>query len=61
LPSLGRDEAKKLIENNGGKVAASMSKNTSYLLAGDGGGSKHSDAIKIGTTIIDEEAFKNML
>lgn len=61
LPSLSRDEAKKIIEESGGKVAASVSKNTNYLLAGEGGGSKRDDAIKVGTTIIDEEAFKNML
>lgn len=61
LPTLSRDEAREIIEGNGGKVAASVSKNTSYLLAGDGGGSKRDDALMIGTTIIDEETFKNML
>lgn len=61
LPSLSRDEAKDLIEQNGGKVAGSVSKKTDYLLAGDGGGSKREDALKFGITIIDEVGFKNML
>lgn len=61
LPTLSRDDAKDLIEKSGGKVAASVSKNTDYLLAGEGGGSKRTDAEKIGTKIISEEEFKNML
>jgi DNA ligase (NAD+) len=50
-----------LIEDNGGKVAASVSKNTDYLLAGEGGGSKRTDAEKFGVKIIDEKALKTML
>ena len=61
LPTLSRDEAKDVIENNGGKVVASVSKNTDYLLAGDGGGSKRADAEKFGTKIISEEDLKNMI
>ncbi|TXG99854.1 MAG: NAD-dependent DNA ligase LigA [Candidatus Moraniibacteriota bacterium] len=61
LATLSRDDAKDLIEKNGGKVAASVSKNTDYLLAGEGGGSKRTDAEKIGTKIVTEEEFKNML
>ncbi len=61
LPSLSRDEAKNLIEDNGGKVSGSVSKKTDYLLAGDGGGGKRDDAIKFGVTIIDEFALKDML
>ncbi len=61
LPSLSRDEAKKLIEDNGGKVASSVSSRTSYLLAGENAGSKYDDAQKYGTAIIGEEDFKNML
>lgn len=61
LPTLSRDDAKDLIEKNGGKVAASVSKNTDYLLAGEGRGSKRTDAEKIGTKIVTEEEFKNML
>ncbi len=61
LPSLSRDGAKDLIEQHGGKVAGSVSKNTSYLLAGDGGGSKRTDAEKLGIKIISEERLTKML
>lgn len=61
LPTLSRDDAKDLIEKNGGKVAASVSKNTDYLLAGEGGGSKRTDAEKLGTTIITEEELKKLV
>lgn len=61
LPTLSRDEAKALIENNGGKVSGSVSKNTTYLLAGEAGGSKRTDAEKLGIKIINETGFKNML
>jgi DNA ligase (NAD+) len=61
LPTLSRDEAKDLIEQHGGKVAASVSKNTDYLLAGEGGGSKKTDAEKIGTKILGEDELKNMV
>ena len=61
LPKLSRDEAKDLIEKNGGKVTASISKSTDYLLAGEGGGSKRDDAIKFEIKIIDESELVNML
>lgn len=61
LPTLSRDEAKKIIEENGGKVASSVSSRTSYLLAGENAGSKYDDAQKYGIVILSEEEFKNML
>jgi DNA ligase (NAD+) len=61
LPTLSRDEAKKLIEDNGGKVASSVSSRTSYLLAGENAGSKYDDAQKYRISIVSEEEFKNML
>ncbi len=61
LPTLSREDAKKLIEENGGKVANSVSSRTSYLLAGENAGSKYDDAIKNSVEIIGEEEFKNML
>ncbi len=61
LPTLSRDEAKKMIQDNGGKVSGSVSKNTNYVLAGDSPGSKYDEAQKLGVKIIDEEAFLKML
>lgn len=61
LPTLSREDAKKIIEDNGGKVATSISKNTNYLLAGEGGGGKRADAEKLGTKIIGEEELLAML
>ena len=60
LPSLSRDEAKDLVELHGGKVSASISKTTNYLLAGEGGGGKRGDAEKLGIKIIDEEQLKKL-
>lgn len=61
LPSLSRDGAKELIEEQGGKVASSVSRNTDYLLAGEGGGSKRQDAEKYGVKIIDEVHLTKLL
>ncbi len=61
LPTLSRDEAKVLIEKNGGRVQTSVSTRTSYLLAGENAGSKLTDAEKIGTVIITEDELKSML
>jgi DNA ligase (NAD+) len=61
LPTLKRDEAKALIEKNGGAVIGSVSKNTDYVLAGEAAGSKMDKARSLGVKIIDEDAFKAML
>ncbi len=61
LPTLSRDEAKKLIEDNGGKVAGSVSSRTSYLLTGENAGSKLLDAEKFQIEILDEATFKKVL
>ncbi|MCK5759627.1 MAG: NAD-dependent DNA ligase LigA [Clostridiales bacterium] len=61
LPTLKRDEAKKLIEDNGGKSSSSVSKKTDYVLAGSDAGSKLTKAQQLGVTIIDEEQFKKLL
>ncbi|MEN9881076.1 MAG: ligase, NAD-dependent [Candidatus Parcubacteria bacterium] len=61
LKTLSRDEAIQIIEDNGGKVMSSVSKNTSYLLAGEGGGSKRSDAEKYNIPIINEDELRNMI
>jgi DNA ligase (NAD+) len=54
LPSMSRDEAAKLIEANGGKVSGSVSKKTSYVVAGDSAGSKLDKARELGVKIIDQ-------
>ena len=61
LPTLTRDEASKMIEDEGGKTSSSVSKKTSYVLAGVEAGSKLKKAQDLGVTIIDEEAFIKML
>lgn len=61
LPSLKRDEAQRLIEQNGGKCSGSVSKKTSYLLCGEDAGSKLQNAIALGVKVIDEEKFKEMI
>jgi len=61
LPTLSREEAKKKITGNGGKVASSVSSATSYVLAGENPGSKYDDAKKLGVKIISEEEFFKIL
>ncbi|MCM1578188.1 MAG: NAD-dependent DNA ligase LigA, partial [Ruminococcus sp.] len=61
LPTLKRDEAKKIIESFGGKAAGSVSKKTDYVLAGEEAGSKLTKAQELGVKIISEEEFKEML
>ncbi len=61
LPTLSRDEAKALINENGGKVSGSVSKNTDYLLAGEAPGTKYTDAQRLGVTIITEKQLLELL
>jgi DNA ligase (NAD+) len=61
LPSMSRDEAKALIEQNGGKVTGSVSKNTDYLLAGEKAGSKLSKAEALEVPILDEAALLELI
>lgn len=61
LPSMNRNEASKLITDNGGKVSSSVSKKTDYVLAGEEAGSKLDKANALGITVISEEDLKNML
>ncbi len=60
LPSFTRSEATALIDERGGKVSGSVSKKTSYVLAGEDAGSKLDKALQLQVKIIDEEAFKKM-
>ncbi len=61
LPTYKRGEATRLIEENGGEVASSVSKTVDIVLAGEDAGSKLEKAQKLGIRIIDEEEFKRML
>ena len=61
LPTLGRDAAKALIEDAGAKVAGSVSKKTSFVLAGSEAGSKLDKALELGVPVIDEAALHTML
>lgn len=61
LPTLGRKEAQELIEKNGGKAAGSVSKKTSYVLAGENAGSKLTKAQELGIPVLDEAAFFEMI
>lgn len=61
LPTLGRKEAAELIENNGGKCTGSVSKKTSYVLAGEAAGSKLDKARSLGIPVISEEELFVML
>ena len=61
LENYSRKEAEEIIENFGGKTSSSVSKNTSYVLAGEDSGSKLQKAQNLGITIINEEQFMNMI
>ncbi len=61
LPTLKRDEAKKMIEELGGKVSSSVSKKTNYVVAGDDAGSKLTKAQELGVTILSESDLLKMV
>ncbi len=61
LPSLSREEAEKIVRDNGGSVSSSVSKKTSYLLAGENTGSKYDAAVKHGVQILEEGEFLKLV
>ena len=61
LPTMSRDEASKLIKSKGGKVSGSVSKKTSYVVAGEAAGSKLTNAQNLGVPIIDEDELLRMV
>jgi DNA ligase (NAD+) len=61
LPTLSREEAKALIEEAGGKVAGSVSKKTSYVVAGEDAGSKLAKAQELDITVLDEAGLQALL
>ena len=61
LETMSRDVAKDRIKSMGGKVASSVSKNTTYVVAGADPGSKYDDAVKLGMEILTEKGFLEIL
>lgn len=61
LENYTRDQASEIIEKFGGKVSGSVSKKTSYVLAGEEAGSKLTKAQELGVKIISEQEFKEMI
>jgi DNA ligase (NAD+) len=61
LPTMSRDEASELIRQRGGKVAGSVSKKTTYVVAGEAAGSKLTKAQSLGVTVIDEDTLLTMI
>ncbi|MED5419177.1 MAG: BRCT domain-containing protein, partial [Verrucomicrobiota bacterium] len=59
--SMARSDYKTLIEQKGGKVTGAISRNTSYLLVGEGGGSKRDKATSLGVAVISEDELQSML
>ncbi len=61
LPTMSRSQAKAFIEQHGGRVTGSVSKNTDYLLAGEKAGSKLTKANALGITVLSEEKLQSMI
>ena len=61
LPTYTRQEAKALIEKNGGKVTSAVSSKTDFVLAGEEAGSKLTKAQQLGIPILSEEEFRSLL
>ena len=61
LPGMSRTQAEEMIVQNGGKASSSVSKKTSYVLAGEAAGSKLTKAQSLGIPVINEEEFLKML
>jgi DNA ligase (NAD+) len=61
LPSLSREEATARIVAAGGKVAGSVSKKTSYVVAGADPGSKYDKAVALGIPVLDQDGLLELL
>jgi DNA ligase (NAD+) len=56
-----REEAEALVKRLGGRASGSVSKQTSYVVAGEGAGSKLAKALQLGVTVLTEEEFEKLL
>ena len=61
LANYSRDEAKKMIEDAGGKVTGSVSKKTDYVVAGADAGSKLDKARELGVSVINEDEMRSIV
>jgi DNA ligase (NAD+) len=61
LAGFSRDAATAAVQERGGKVIGSVSKKTSYVVAGDSPGSKYDKALQLGVAILDEAGFRTLL
>ncbi len=61
LPALSRGDARQLIEAHGGRVTSSVSRRTSYLVAGEGAGTKAKKAAALGVPVLDEAALRALM
>ena len=61
LTKFTREQAESEVKKRGGKIAGSVSKNTTYVVAGEKAGSKLEKAQKLGVDVIDEDAFQRMI
>jgi DNA ligase (NAD+) len=61
LPTYSRDDAAEAVRAAGGKVSASVSKKTSFVVAGENAGTKYDKAVELGIPILDEPAFNRLL
>ena len=56
-----REQAGQLVEERGGRLASSVSKRTSYVVAGEEAGSKLEQAVKLGVTVLTEQEFLGLV
>ena len=61
LPTLSREDATKIIEDNGGRVSSSVSKNTDFILLGEEPGSKYDKGLSLGIKMISEQELLKMV
>ena len=61
LESFSRDEAKRILESMGARVASSVSKNTDFVIVGESPGSKLANAQRMGVKTLNEEEFKKLV